>query len=49
ALKAFMKALKINFKEEKPYNPDFIKKIERSKKDFEAGNFKSIKTKDLWK
>ena len=49
ALKAFMKALKISFKEEKPYNPDFLKKIERSKADFKAGRYKSIKTKDLWK
>lgn len=44
ALKAFMKALKISFKEEKPYNSEFVAKIERSKKDFETGRFKVIKT-----
>jgi hypothetical protein len=44
ALKAFMKALKISFKEEKPYSPAFETKIERSKKDFETGKFKAIKT-----
>lgn len=49
ALKAFMKALKISFKEEKPYNPEFVAKIERSKKEFEMGDFKAIKTEDLWK
>ena len=48
ALKAFMKALKIQFEEEKPaYDPDFEKKIKRSKEDFEAGKYKAIKTDDL--
>jgi len=50
ALKAFMKALKIRFEEEKsPYNSEFIDKINRSNEDFKAGNFKAIKTEDLWK
>lgn len=50
ALKAFMKALKIQFKEEKSaYDLDFEKKIKRSKEDFEAGKFKAIGTDDLWK
>ncbi len=50
ALKAFMKALKIRFEEQKtPYNPEFVKKIERSEEDFKAGKFKAIKTEDLWK
>ena len=50
ALKAFMKALKISFKEEKsPYNPEFVEKIKRSEEDFKAGKFKAIETDDLWK
>ncbi|HVS93307.1 MAG TPA: DUF2683 family protein [Mucilaginibacter sp.] len=48
ALKAFMKALKIPF-EKSTYDPEFVKKIERSKQDFKAGKYKAIKTKDLWK
>jgi hypothetical protein len=50
ALKAFMKALKIRFEEDKsPYSPEFVEKIKRSEADFNAGKFKAIKTEDLWK
>jgi len=50
ALKAFMKALKIRFEENKsPYDAEFVEKIKRSEADFNAGNYKSIKTEDLWK
>lgn len=50
ALKAFMKALKIPFEEEKAsYNPEFLEKIKRSEEDFNAGKYKAIKTEDLWK
>jgi hypothetical protein len=50
ALKAFMKALKIRFEEDRsPYNAEFIEKIKRSDEDFEAGRFSIIKTDDLWK
>ena len=50
ALKAFMKALKIRFEEEKSaYDPEFVKKLNRSNVDFKAGNFTAIKTEDLWK
>ena len=50
ALKAFMKAVKIRFEEEKsPYDPEFVNKIKRSEEDFEAGKFNAIKTEDLWK
>lgn len=50
ALKAFMKALKIRFEEEKsPYDAEFVAKIKRSEEDFKAGRYKSIKTEDLWK
>ena len=37
ALKAFMKALKIRFEEEKSlYNPGFVEKIKRSEEDFKV-------------
>ncbi|MBB3054834.1 DUF2683 family protein [Mucilaginibacter gotjawali] len=50
ALKAFMKALKIRFEEEKsPYNAEFVEKIKRSEEDFKVGRFKAIRTDDLWK
>ena len=35
--------------EEETYNPEFVAKIMRSRKDFEEGRFTSIKTEDLWK
>lgn len=51
ALKAFAKALKIKFevKSEKTYNPEFVAKIEESRKQFKDGDFTVIKTEDLWK
>ena len=50
ALKAFMKALKIRFEENKsPYDFKFVEKLNRSDEDFKAGNFTAIKTEDLWK
>ena len=53
ALKAFVKALKIKFeintKEEKPYDPDFVEMVLQGDNDFENGNFKMLKTEDLWK
>lgn len=51
ALKAFMKALKIKFEvskqTESPYDPDFVAKIEKSKKEFEDGNFTRVAKNDL--
>ena len=45
-----MKALKIPFEEEaSPYNPKFVAKINKSREDFEAGNFTAIKIEDMWK
>ena len=35
--------------EEETYNPQFVAKIMRSRKDFEEGRFTAIKTEDLWK
>lgn len=41
ALKAFMKAMKIKFElpeeEKSPYNPEFVKEIKQSDKDFAEG------------
>jgi len=51
ALKAFMKALKIKFEitTEKPYNPEFVAKIQESREQAERGEYIAIKTEDLWK
>ncbi|MEX1191215.1 MAG: DUF2683 family protein, partial [Brumimicrobium sp.] len=51
ALKAFVKALKMKFEvtKEKPYDPEFVEKIKRSKKEYEEGKDVVIKTDDLWK
>jgi len=50
ALKAFIKALKIDFKSEKsPYNPDFVEKILQGRKDIKNGKGVKIATEDLWK
>ena len=49
ALKAIMKALKIKFEisKEKPYNPEFVSKIEKSKQEFKAGKSTRVKKEDL--
>ncbi len=49
AVKAFMKALKIKFEisKEKPYNPEFIEKIEKSKQEFKEGKSTRVKKEDL--
>ena len=53
ALKAVAKALKIKFKlEESPYNPEFVAKIERGRKEKEAGKGTVISSEELeslWK
>jgi hypothetical protein len=50
ALKAFMKALKVDFKVEKsPYNPEFVAKIEKSKQEIKDGKGVVISIDDLWK
>jgi hypothetical protein len=53
-LKAVMKAFKIKFKvvEEKPYNPEFVKKILKSREDSKLGKGVKITLEDmdrLWK
>jgi phosphoribosylamine-glycine ligase len=49
AVKAFMKALKIKFEisQEKPYNPEFVAKIEKSKQEFKDGKSIRVKKEDL--
>ncbi|RDC55519.1 hypothetical protein DU508_14625 [Pedobacter chinensis] len=50
ALKAFVKALKIDFTTEKsPYNPEFVAKIKRGEAQIKAGKGVKIAIEDLWK
>lgn len=54
ALKAFMKALKIKFEitKEKPYDPEFVAKIEKSREDYKNGKGRKItldELNSLWK
>lgn len=50
ALKAFAKALKVDFETEKsPYNPAFVTKIKESKKQIEEGKYITLDPdKSLW-
>jgi hypothetical protein len=49
ALKAFMQALKIKFEtsKEESYSSDFIAKIQKSKQEYQRGEFISVEKKDL--
>ena len=51
AMKAFMDALKIKFEvskpKESPYNPEFVAKIERSRKQHENGESIRVEQEDL--
>ena len=51
ALKAFVKALKMKFEvsssNETPYDPAFVEKINKSKKEFEAGKYTRVEKQDL--
>jgi hypothetical protein len=50
ALKAFIKAMKIDFKSEKSlYDPEFVKKILEGREDIKNGKGIKIATEDLWK
>jgi hypothetical protein len=49
ALKAVMKALKVDFKVEKSsYDPEFTAKVEKSKQEIKDGKGVQIKVDDLW-
>ena len=50
ALKAMLKALKVKFEisnEDKPYNPEFVAKIKESEKQFQNGDYTTVKKEDL--
>lgn len=49
ALKAFAKALKIEYSVEKPYNKKFVKKILEGKKKVRTGKGVQINVEDMWK
>ena len=47
ALKSFLSAFNLDYEVQKPYNADFVKKIQKSRQEFEDGNFKSVRKEDL--
>lgn len=49
ALRAFVKALNIDFDiaKERPYDPDFVAKIELSRKEYKEGKFSRVKKDEL--
>jgi hypothetical protein len=50
ALKAFIKAMKIDFTSEKnPYDPKFVEKLLQGREDIKNGKGIRIATDDLWK
>ena len=55
AIKALITALKIKYTiskvkdTETPYNPKFVAKIEKSRREFQEGNFTSVKKEELSK
>ena len=48
AVKDLVKSLSIKH-EEYPYNPEFIAKIDESRKQAKGGKLTRLKTEDLWK
>lgn len=51
ALKAFVKALKMKFEiaKDEPYDPDFVAKIQESRKQYQEGNYTRVEKDDLQK
>lgn len=51
ALKAFAKALKMKFEvvEEKPYNPDFVARVNEVRKQIRQGKTIKIDLYEIWK
>jgi hypothetical protein len=47
ALKLFLSTFNLNYEVHKPYNADFVEKIQKSRQEFEDGKFKSVQKKDL--
>lgn len=50
-IKAFFEALKIKFEiaQESPYNPDFVAKIQKSRKQATEGKTVKIELDEIWK
>ena len=50
-IKAFFKALKIKFEvaKDSPYDPEFVAKIEKSRKQADQGETVKIDLDDIWK
>lgn len=51
ALKAFVKALKMKFEiaKEKPYDPDFVAKINEGRQQVKEGKTVRLNLDDIWK
>jgi len=50
ALKAIMKALKVDFTTEKsPYNPEFLAKVERAEEQIKSGKYRKVTPSEIWK
>lgn len=51
ALKAFIKALKMKFEIQKdqPYDPDFVDKIQKSRKQSQQGKTLKVDLDEIWK
>ena len=55
-IKDFLESIKVKFetkttskKEDSPYDPEFVAKIERSRQQLKEGKVTRIKIEDLWK
>jgi uncharacterized protein DUF2683 len=50
-VKAVLKALSVDFiaKEERKYDPEFVKKIQESRKQAKEGKVITVKLENLWK
>ena len=51
AVKAFLKAMSMKFERkevQKPYNPEFVAKIERAEKNYKKGNYITLDTNNIW-
>jgi hypothetical protein len=50
ALKAVMKALKIDFTTEKsPYKPEFLAKVDKAEEQIKSGKYRKITPAEIWK
>ena len=50
ALKAIMKAMKVDFTTEKStFNPEFLAKVERAEEQIKSGKYRKVTPADLWK